>query len=201
MNICRIRKLVLSHLALLSSRPYVRSGILHAHLVTSVLLLNQPGIDLMLAGAVTPKSVARGSRLATLRGVSNQAIGARIKEKRRSMGMSQEVLGDRAGIHRVTVTRIERGVTVPDLETVRRIAAVLGVATSELTDQTETDVSPSEVLARLENSPWGQTLQLTDEERGWLLELSPGTWFDSIPDPQAIAEFVMARRRLKRVSA
>ena len=44
-------------------------------------------------------------------------MGQRIMERRKKLGLTQEALGERAGVSTVTVSRIERGVLVPSLST------------------------------------------------------------------------------------
>ena len=51
--------------------------------------------------------------------------GAKIREIRRSKGLSQETLAWRAGIEQSTLSKIERGALRPADATVRRIWAVL----------------------------------------------------------------------------
>ena len=41
--------------------------------------------------------------------------GKALQEKRKNSGLTQEALGERAGVSTVTVSRIERGVLVPSL--------------------------------------------------------------------------------------
>ena len=43
--------------------------------------------------------------------------GKALQEKRKNSGLTQEALGERAGVSTVTVSRIERGVLVPSLST------------------------------------------------------------------------------------
>jgi len=47
--------------------------------------------------------------------------------------LSQRELARQAGVHAVTLTRLEAGVTAPSSRTVRALAAVLGVEPRELT--------------------------------------------------------------------
>lgn len=54
-------------------------------------------------------------------------IGKRIKIMRKLRGLTQSGLADLVGVTRPTVISWERGVTVPVLYTLRRLAETLGV--------------------------------------------------------------------------
>lgn len=60
------------------------------------------------------------------------AFGHRLKTLRESAGLSQEVLAERAHIHRTYVSQIERGLKSPSLRILRGIAEALGVTVSNL---------------------------------------------------------------------
>ncbi len=55
-------------------------------------------------------------------------VAARIVRLRDQRGMSQEVLAAKAKINRVTLARLELGQHQPKLDTLERIARVLGVS-------------------------------------------------------------------------
>lgn len=55
------------------------------------------------------------------------AIGAAVGRRRRELGMGQEELADALGVSQAHVSRLERGLTNPTLETLRRLQEVLGV--------------------------------------------------------------------------
>jgi transcriptional regulator with XRE-family HTH domain len=59
-------------------------------------------------------------------------LGQRIEEARRTRGLSQAELADRAGLTRATVNRIEHGKVSPTIDSIQRIASVLGVSMDEL---------------------------------------------------------------------
>jgi transcriptional regulator with XRE-family HTH domain len=54
-------------------------------------------------------------------------VAARIAQLRDERGMSQELLAAKAQINRVTLARLELGLHQPKLDTLDRIARVLGV--------------------------------------------------------------------------
>jgi transcriptional regulator with XRE-family HTH domain len=59
-------------------------------------------------------------------------IGDRLKELRIERALTQEELGERAGIGKNTVNRLEQDKTDPRPSTLRKLAAALGVAPAEL---------------------------------------------------------------------
>lgn len=61
-----------------------------------------------------------------------QAIGARIRQLRKSEGVTQEALARAAGIGRVTLVRIENGEQSPRYETLVSLARALGRPMEEL---------------------------------------------------------------------
>jgi transcriptional regulator with XRE-family HTH domain len=65
------------------------------------------------------------------------AFGLVIRRARRGSAISQEELGERAGLHRNYVGRIERGGIAPTLRSVEALAGALNVAPSELIAQSE----------------------------------------------------------------
>lgn len=60
------------------------------------------------------------------------AVLVRLRELRQRQFLTQQELADRAGIAKVTVARIESGVTFPSFATIRKLANALDVAPSEL---------------------------------------------------------------------
>jgi transcriptional regulator with XRE-family HTH domain len=60
------------------------------------------------------------------------AFGRRVRELRHKLGISQEELADRAGMHWTYLGGIERGEPNPALVNVGRLAAALDVSIAEL---------------------------------------------------------------------
>jgi transcriptional regulator with XRE-family HTH domain len=54
-------------------------------------------------------------------------IGKKLREERFKAGLTQAELAEKAGTTQTTVARIERDAVQPEVTTVRRLAAALGV--------------------------------------------------------------------------
>ncbi|MEJ7786058.1 MAG: helix-turn-helix transcriptional regulator [Solirubrobacteraceae bacterium] len=60
------------------------------------------------------------------------ALGAEVRRRRIELGLTQDVLGERAGIHRNYVGMLERGERNATVLTLLRVAGGLGVPASSL---------------------------------------------------------------------
>lgn len=60
------------------------------------------------------------------------AVGEAIREFRTRLGISQEALGYKAGLHRTYVSDLERGRRNPTAVTLRALAATMGTEASEI---------------------------------------------------------------------
>jgi len=58
-------------------------------------------------------------------------LGARIRELRRGLGLSQEDLADRADLHWTYVSDLERGRQTPTMDVINRLGRALGVTLAE----------------------------------------------------------------------
>jgi len=63
-----------------------------------------------------------------------QILGRNLRHERGRLGISQEELGFRAGLHRNQIGQIERGERSPRLHTIIKLAGGLGVSPCELLD-------------------------------------------------------------------
>lgn len=66
-----------------------------------------------------------------------QAFALTLKELRLKRGLSQQALADYCGLERVYISKLERGLSMPSIETIFKIAEVLGMKPSELVEQVE----------------------------------------------------------------
>lgn len=60
------------------------------------------------------------------------ALGNRVRQHRQRLGLSQEALADKCGLHRTYVGGIERGERNPSLLNIGRLADALGVHIREM---------------------------------------------------------------------
>lgn len=67
-----------------------------------------------------------------MREVVKKRFGQNLRRVRRDRGLSQEALADLAGIHRTEVSLLERGGRDPEMGTMLKLAATLGVSLDEL---------------------------------------------------------------------
>jgi transcriptional regulator with XRE-family HTH domain len=57
---------------------------------------------------------------------------ANLRRTREERGLSQEAVGDRAGMTQSQYARIERGDVDPTIKTLKRVASALGVTAADL---------------------------------------------------------------------
>ena len=89
----------------------------------------------------------------------------RLRQLRRQKNLSQAQLGERAGVHYTHISKYERGVSSPSLETIRGLADALGVSTDFLMEG-DTDLA---ARARFRDRDllhqFQQVEQLSDEDK------------------------------------
>ena len=59
-------------------------------------------------------------------------LGMAIKMRRASLGISQEELAHRAGLHRTYVSDLERGARNPSIESIEKLANALQISVAKL---------------------------------------------------------------------
>lgn len=64
-------------------------------------------------------------------------FGKRLRQVREQAGISQEKLGEQAGVHRTYVSSVERGKRNVSLVNIERFALALGVTMGELMPDTK----------------------------------------------------------------
>lgn len=87
-------------------------------------------------------------------------LGQRIAEQRKSIQWTQDQLAERLGVDAETVSRFERGATVPSLVTLDRLARVLNTSTADLLS--EASAAPSDQAMRI--STWLASMPSEDSE-------------------------------------
>lgn len=63
----------------------------------------------------------------------NTSFGGRVRAARKAKGLTGQDLATKAGIHRITLHRIESGESVPNVMLAARLAKALGIGLDSLT--------------------------------------------------------------------
>jgi len=64
-------------------------------------------------------------------------FGKVIRQRRLEIGLGQEALADKAGLHRTHVSLLERGKRMPSLQVVKKLAAALDTTMADLMTELE----------------------------------------------------------------
>ena len=95
-------------------------------------------------------------------------LGAKIAEKRKSLGMTQIEFAEKMLVTRQTVSRWEAGTAMPDIDKIGEIADILGVSCDYLLkdDMAESGAAQTKGVGKLLKNLTGKTVQLAffDEE-------------------------------------
>lgn len=75
-------------------------------------------------------------------------FGERIRKLRIEKGLSQEALADRLHVVRQTVSKWEKGFSVPDADLLQRLADVFDVPLEELLGATETETTDLDLISK-----------------------------------------------------
>jgi transcriptional regulator with XRE-family HTH domain len=59
-------------------------------------------------------------------------LGTAIRKRRNDLGLSQEKLAERAGLHRTYIADIERGARNVSIENIEKLAKALEISVSEI---------------------------------------------------------------------
>jgi transcriptional regulator with XRE-family HTH domain len=83
--------------------------------------------------------VGRGLAWSTAEKVATlqQQFGAVVRRRRQAADLSQEAHADRAGLHRTYISLHERGLRMPSLEVIRRLAKALETTMASLVADVE----------------------------------------------------------------
>jgi CheY-like chemotaxis protein len=94
-------------------------------------------------------------------------LGNAIKSTRSALGISQEELGARAGLHRTYVSDVERGARNPSLESVDKLARALELSLPTLLERAAQDKTLVEILL-VEDEPADVELTIRAFEKAGL---------------------------------
>jgi transcriptional regulator with XRE-family HTH domain len=64
-------------------------------------------------------------------------FGQLVQQRRKAAGLSQEALADRAGLHRTYISLLERGLRMPSLGVIEKLAAALETTMTSLVSELE----------------------------------------------------------------
>lgn len=59
-------------------------------------------------------------------------VGKRVRQFRKAKGLTQQQLGQLAGLYHTTISELERGDTEPHIATLQRIASALNISVTQL---------------------------------------------------------------------
>lgn len=83
-------------------------------------------------------------------------FGKRLRELRKTRGLSQTELGELSAIHFSHISRYERGAAQPTADTLKRLATALNTSVANLVEDTDSPIEDPEIrqqLRELENLP------------------------------------------------
>jgi len=67
----------------------------------------------------------------------SEAFGLILRQARQDKGLTQQKLGELAGLHRTYISLLERGQRTPTLDVLFRLVEALGVSASDLVKELE----------------------------------------------------------------
>lgn len=95
-------------------------------------------------------------------------IGRALRKRRETAGLTQEVVAQRVGLSRTSITNIEQGRQHVSLHVLYALADAMGAKPGDLLPDPSTLVERDEALARsLEEQP----VELDDETKDWVQRL------------------------------
>ena len=71
--------------------------------------------------------------------ILHNVLGEEIREARLKIGLSQEALAEKSGLHRTYISLLERNKKSPTIETLFRICKALGVSAAGLIRKVEAE--------------------------------------------------------------
>ena len=103
--------------------------------------------------------------------MGTEELGAVLRERRASQGLSQQALADRAGLSRNFVAQVERGESSPTVSTLTRLAVALATTVGELLGEETHAPEPGDAVAVPLRSQVGETPPLPAATRIWFCAL------------------------------
>jgi two-component system response regulator len=117
-------------------------------------------------------------------------LGNAIKEQRNALGISQEELAARAGLHRTYVSEVERGERNPSITSIEKLAQALEVSFTSLFDRTDRPSESREAVEILlvEDNPIDVELTKSAFKKAQITNV-----LHVVNDGEAALDFVFAR--------
>lgn len=91
-------------------------------------------------------------------------LGRNVAKLRKAMAWTQEELAHRIGVEPETISRLERGATVPSLKSLEKLAVIFGTRISDLLDEQ----SPEACSEAMQIHAW--IVALTDSDKQFVLD-------------------------------
>ena len=86
--------------------------------------------------------------------ISEEQLGAAVRELRKAAGLSQRELAEKSGIAKQAITNIERGATLPTLRTLERLAVALHLPPSEVLRRAEGQTRAGDSMDAQQRDLW-----------------------------------------------
>lgn len=135
----------------------------------------------------------------TVRGMKGRTpgiIGERLKDARERMGLTQDQLAAQAGVHRLTVVKLESGARdTAGSDNLARLADALGVSVDYLLGRMERSSIEPFVVEYLA-SPWAAIDAPTQTELEELRRIEPAFWRGKRPSPEILHEILRVQRKI-----
>jgi transcriptional regulator with XRE-family HTH domain len=100
--------------------------------------------------------------------ISEEQLGAAVRELRKAAGLSQRELAEKSGIAKQAITNIERGATLPTLRTLERLAVALHLPPSEVLRRAEGQTRAGDAMDAQQRDLWNS---LDPDARKLVLDL------------------------------
>lgn len=97
-----------------------------------------------------------------------QTFGEQLIAARKAKGMTQDTLADAAAVTRQTISSWERGRTIPDIDTIRRLSDILGVDLIQA-DEGQSAAPVVEVAPEVEEQPAPAAVGRRQIKKWWIV--------------------------------
>ncbi|MFB6261452.1 MAG: helix-turn-helix domain-containing protein [Thiohalorhabdaceae bacterium] len=132
-------------------------------------------------------------------------VHQRIREERKSTGLTQKDLAKHSGLDQSYISRLEKGEKVPGCDTAQEIARALGIPTCRLLgEEPERSTNLRAELSPRRKDPEGLRELAEDAALMAVLGITPGEWRTlrsiQLPAPTAKAGYVQLLHTIRAVS-